>query len=213
MIGLQLAAHDLTILAVGAHPDDVEIGCGGTLLSLAARRVVNAHIVVMTGTPLRRAEAERAAEEFLGDAASVTMNAFDYPDGRLPGRWDDVKGTLETVARRVRPDLVLAPRREDAHQDHRMLAELVTTVWRDALVLHYEIPKWDGDLRPVTHFVPLDESTAHRKVQLLHSVYPSQTGRDWWESETFLGLMRLRGIECRHRYAEGFTIHKAVLKT
>lgn len=123
-----------------------------------------------------------------------------------------MKETLEGVAASVQPHLILAPRPEDAHQDHRLLARLVTTVWRDALVLHYEIPKWDGDLQPVTHYVPLGEETAHRKVQLLHEVYQSQADRDWWDSETFLGLMRLRGVECRHQYAEGFVLAKAVLK-
>jgi LmbE family N-acetylglucosaminyl deacetylase len=123
-----------------------------------------------------------------------------------------VKQRLEELARTVRPDLVLAPRREDAHQDHRLLAEVVPTVWRDSLVLHYEIPKWDGDLRPVTHYVPLDDAVARRKVDLLDECYPSQRGRDWWDEEMFLGLMRLRGMECRRRYAEGFVVVKAAVE-
>jgi LmbE family N-acetylglucosaminyl deacetylase len=211
VIQLQLAARELTVLALGAHPDDVEIGCGGTLLRLAADRLLDAHVVVMTGSERRRAEAEHAARAFLGGRGDPTMHAFDLPDGRLPAHWASVKEALEGVATSVRPHVVLAPRPEDAHQDHRLLAELVPTVWRDAMVLHYEIPKWDGDLHPVTHYVPLDEVTAQRKVQLLHEVYESQVDRDWWDSETFMSLMRLRGVECRHRYAEGFVLSKAVL--
>ena len=110
------------------------------------------------------------------------------------------------------PDLVLAPSRTDAHQDHRTVAELVTSAFRDALVLHYEIPKWDGDLAPQNVYLPLDDATARRKVALLHDCYPSQKDRDWWDDEVFLGLARLRGVECRSRYAEAFTCHKAVVR-
>lgn len=210
MIGLGIPAGDVTLLVVGAHPDDIEIGCGGTLLTLAAARVLRAHVLLMTGEPRRRTEAQTAARRFLA-GAELTLHTHDLPDGRLPAHWDAVKSRLEETARLVRPDLVLAPRTDDAHQDHRLLGELVPTVWRDSLVLHYEIPKWDGDLGRVNHYVPLADTVARRKVQLLDECYPSQTSRDWWDAETFLGLMRVRGIECRHRYAEGFTVSKAVL--
>ena len=115
------------------------------------------------------------------------------------------------MAKDLRPDLILASRRDDAHQDHRLLAELTTTVWRDALVLHYEIPKWDGDMGPSPTMCPLDEKRAQEKVELLDECFPSQRGRDWWGSDTFLSLMRLRGIECRRSYAEGFVLSKAVV--
>jgi LmbE family N-acetylglucosaminyl deacetylase len=210
VLPLLLPAGDLTLLAVGAHPDDIEIGCGGTLLRLAAARDLVAHVAVLTGTPERQAEAQAAARRFLA-GAELHLHLSDLPDGRLPAHWGSVKQWLEELARTVRPDLVLAPRREDAHQDHRLLAEVVPTVWRDSLVLHYEIPKWDGDLRPVTHYVPLDDAVARRKVDLLDECYPSQRGRDWWDEEMFLGLMRLRGMECRGRYAEGFAVGKARL--
>ena len=208
MIGLQLPGSDLSLLALGAHPDDIEIGCGGTLLSLCSQRRVSAHVAVMTGTAQRRHEAETAARAFLVDAATTSTFVHDLPDGRLPARWDDVKQALEALARSVQPDLILAPRADDAHQDHRLLGTMVTTVWRDSLVLHYEIPKWDGDLRPVTHYVPLHPDTAHRKIDLLDECFPSQTGRDWWDREMFVGLMRLRGVEVRQRYAEGFVASK-----
>jgi len=210
VIGLHLPPGDLSLLALGAHPDDIEIGCGGTLLTLAAARRLRADVVLLTGTAKRQTEARQAATRFL-EGAEVTISTHAFPDGRLPAHWAEVKEILEDTAATVRPDLVLVPRRDDAHQDHRLLGQLVPTVWRDSLVLHYEIPKWDGDLGQVSHYVPLDDETAHRKVELLDVSYPSQVERDWWDAETFLGLMRLRGIECRGRYAEAFAVAKAVI--
>ena len=118
---------------------------------------------------------------------------------------------LHELATRVSPDVVFCPRTDDAHQDHRLLGTLVPTVWRDALVLHYEIPKWDADLHPPTHYVQVAPDLARRKVALLDTHFPSQRDRDWWDDELFLGLMRLRGVECKTRYAEAFFVHKAHL--
>jgi LmbE family N-acetylglucosaminyl deacetylase len=207
---LALPEGRLHVLGVGAHPDDIEIGCGGTLLALRHRRGVQVHCLVLTGTAERRLEAEQAAAAFNGSGSAVEFGLL--PDSRLPDHWSAAKELLEDAARRHRaPDLVLAPRPDDSHQDHRLLAELVPTVWRDSLILHYEIPKWDGDLGRVSHYVPLDVDTARRKAELLTKVYPSQVGRDWWDDETFLALMRLRGVECRAPYAEGFVVQKARL--
>lgn len=208
MIQLELPAGALTVLCVGAHPDDIEIGCGGTLLRLAAARRIDARHLVMTGTTERRLEAENAAVAFLPGA---TVDVLGLPDGRLPAHWDAVKNALESAATTIRPDVIFAPRCDDSHQDHRLVAKLINTVWRDALVMRYEIPKWDGDLRPVTHYVQLSEPDARRKVELLDKSFPSQVARDWWAEDTFLGLMRLRGIECRGRYAEGFVVDKATV--
>lgn len=210
MLALHLPPGDLTVVAVGAHPDDVEIGCGGTLMLLCANRTVTAHVVVMTGTPKRHNEAADSASRFLSEADTLTMHLFDLPDGRLPGHWNEVKQSLESL-KSIAPDVVLAPRRDDAHQDHRLLATLAPTVWRDSLVLRFEIPKWDGDRGSVNCYVPLTQEVAHRKAHLLDECYPSQVGRDWWDSETFLGSMRLRGMEVRHRYAEGFLVDKSTL--
>jgi LmbE family N-acetylglucosaminyl deacetylase len=210
VIDLVLGGGSLDVLCLGAHPDDVEIGCGATLLSLSKARAVRATVAVLTGSPSRRAEAEASAPRFL-PGAQVEVRADDLPDGRLPAHWDAVKQILEDLASTTRPQLVFAPRRDDAHQDHRLIAELAATVWRDALVLHYEIPKWDGDLGRVTHYLPLPDEIAQRKVALLDESFPSQRRRDWWDAETFLGLMRLRGVECRSRYAEAFAVEKAVL--
>lgn len=210
MRALGLPAGPLEVLAVGAHPDDIEIGCGGTLLVLQERGGVQVHSVVVTGTAERRLEAASAVSAFNG--ASGTLHVGDLPDARLPDHWSEVKQLLEDAAvERPRPDLVLVPRRDDSHQDHRLLAELVPTVWRDSLVLHYEIPKWDGDLGRVSHYVPLTPEQARRKAELLTKVYPSQVGRDWWDDETFLAILRLRGVECRAPYAEGFVVEKARL--
>lgn len=196
------------VLCIGAHPDDIEIGCGGTLLALCESFGIKAHHVVMTGSDARRREAEAAADLFVPGA---TTTFFGLRDGHLPAAWGVVKEALEDVAATMRPDLVLCPRRDDAHQDHRLLAQLVPTVWRDSLVLHYEIPKWDGDLGPVNHLVPLSDEQVARKVELLFKAYPSQVERDWWDEETFRAILRLRGVESRRRYAEGFVVDKAVV--
>jgi LmbE family N-acetylglucosaminyl deacetylase len=198
----------LDVLCIGAHPDDIEIGCGGTLLTLARRPGTTVTGLVLTGTPDRRKEAEGALPEFFPGA---TVRVLDLPDGRLPAHWGEVKDALEETAGEHRPHVVLAPRADDAHQDHRLLGELVSTVWRNALVLHYEIPKWDGDSRSPSIYVRLTDEDARRKVELLHRCFPSQAGRDWWDDETFAGLMRLRGMESRARYAEGFVSNKLVL--
>ncbi len=213
MISLTIPAGDLSVLCLGAHPDDIEIGCGGALLALTGRPGVTAHHVILTGERHRQAEAQAATQAFWGITSRAEMTAFDLPDGRLPAHWGEVKEILDHLASEVHPDLVFAPSVDDSHQDHRLLGKLVATAWRDSQVLHYEIPKWDGDLGPVSHYFPLTEAQAHRKVQLLHSCYTSQHGRDWWDDETFFGLMRLRGAECRTRYAEGFRSPKTLVST
>lgn len=211
MIALSLPPRPLTVLCLGAHPDDIEIGCGATQLVLAERLSTTVHQVVLTGTPDRLDEAADAARAFWGDTVSVYLTTRELPDGRLPAHWDEVKQTLEEVATGITPDLVLAPSVDDSHQDHRLVGRLVSTVWRDSLVLYYEIPKWDGDLGPRTHYIPLTETQARRKVELLNRCFPSQRIRDWWDDELFLGLMRLRGVECRARYAEAFLSPKVLL--
>jgi LmbE family N-acetylglucosaminyl deacetylase len=201
----------LSILAIGAHPDDIEIGAGGTLLSLAGRRSgVKARYVVLTGTAERQLEAGDAAEAFL-DGTELTVDLYDLPEGRLPAEWSRVKDTLEGVSRTCSPDLIIAPSCNDAHQDHRTIGEIVPTVFRNSLYLAYEIPKWDGDFGRPSVYVPLTAATAQRKVELLHKCFPSQRSRDWWGDEVFLGLARLRGMESRAQYAEGFTCTKSVI--
>ena len=199
------------MLAIGAHPDDIEIGAGGTLLSLAESGPgLRAHYVVMTGTADRQREARGAASAFL-PAADLTTELHDLPEGRLPAVWGQVKEILEKTARSCSPDLIVAPSCDDAHQDHRTVGEMVPTVFRDQLYLAYEIPKWDGDLTRPSVYVPLSADIARRKVELLHKYFPSQERRDWWDSEVFMGLARLRGMECRAPYAEAFGCTKSVV--
>jgi LmbE family N-acetylglucosaminyl deacetylase len=201
----------LSVLAIGAHPDDIEIGAGGTLLDLADRQpALRARYVVLTGTAERQLEARAAASAFL-PSDGLDIELLDLPEGRLPAVWAEVKQALERVAQSCTPDVIFAPAPGDAHQDHRTIAEIVPTVFRDQLCLHYEIPKWDGDLGRPWLYCPLSEQTARRKVELLHKCYPSQSRRDWWDDEVFLGLARLRGMECRAPYAEGFTCSKSVI--
>lgn len=200
----------LTVL--GAHPDDIEIGAGGTLLRLAAAAPgLRVHYVLLTGVPERVDEARTAARSFLPEA-ELTFEAHQLPDGRLPAHWAEAKQIVEDAAASFTPELVLAPSLDDAHQDHRTLAELVATAYRDHLCLRYEIPKWDGDLGPRQLYVPLTEELLRRKQELLHSCFPSQKSRDWWDDELFGGLARIRGMECRSRYAEAFSLGKAVVE-
>jgi LmbE family N-acetylglucosaminyl deacetylase len=212
MLPLHLSAAPgtpLSVVVIGAHPDDIEIGAGGLMLGLAEYRP-QVRYVVLTGSEERHREARDAAGAFLA-GADATIDLFDLPEGRLPAAWGAVKEVLEGVARSCHPDLVIAPSPADAHQDHRTIGELVPTVFRDQLYLAYEIPKWDGDMGRPNVYVPMTDGAAKRKVELLHKCYPSQRGRDWWDDEVFLGLARLRGMECRARYAEAFISQKTVL--
>lgn len=200
-----------SVVAVGAHPDDIEIGAGGLLLSLAAASPgLRVHYVLLTGDEQRQAEARVAAAAFL-PGAELTFALETVPDGRLPASWERVKEHLHGAARVLAPDLVVCPSVHDAHQDHRLLGELVPTVFRKAQALAYEIPKWDGDLGRPNIYLPLPDEVAARKVELLHGSYPSQKHHDWWDDEVFLGLARLRGMECHSRYAEAFFCGKAVI--
>jgi LmbE family N-acetylglucosaminyl deacetylase len=199
------------VLAIGAHPDDIEIGAGGTLLTLAESQPgLEVRYLVLTGTPERQLEARRAAAAFL-PGARLTVDLRELPEGRFPAIWGQVKEALEQTARDCSPDIVLAPGSQDAHQDHRTVAEIVPTVFRDQLYLAYEIPKWDGDLSRPSVYFPLTPDVARRKVELLHKSFPSQRSRDWWDDEVFLGLARLRGMECRATYAESFHCGKFTL--
>jgi len=214
MLPLKLAEpadRPLSVLAIGAHPDDIEIGAGGTLLTMAERRPgLRAHYVVLTGTADRQLEARSAAAAFL-PGADLSVRHFDLPEGRLPGVWTQVKDSLEQVAQTCVPDVIFGPAAYDSHQDHRTISEIMPTVFRDQLQLAYEIPKWDGDLGRPSMYFPLSVDIAQRKVELLQKHYPSQRNRDWWDEEVFLGLARLRGMECRTTYAEAFTCTKSLI--
>jgi LmbE family N-acetylglucosaminyl deacetylase len=200
----------LSILAVGAHADDIEIGAGGTIL-----RLLDDHPgsriewFVGSATAERAAEARASAAAFSRAASGHDIAIADLPDARFPSVAPDVKDLLETY--KARPfDLVIAPHRGDEHQDHRLLAEVVWQTFRDHLVIEYEILKYDGDLGRPNVFVELDEATCARKVELILDAFPSQAGRRWWGAETFRAILQVRGVEAAARYAEAFHCRKLV---
>lgn len=200
------------VALIGAHCDDIAIGAGATLLQLVRSQpgiVVN--VLVLTGGGTERETEEKNALAALCGEAEVRLTVADIPDGRLPDQWAAAKQHLAEFRRSCEPDLVIGPQREDFHQDHRLLAELIPTEFRDHLILGYEILKWESDLPRPTRFHPIDSEVALMKADLLHECYPSQASRDWFDHETFLSLMRLRGVQCRHRYAEAFVVEKEVV--
>ncbi|MEV6977540.1 PIG-L family deacetylase [Kitasatospora sp. NPDC093806] len=200
------------IVALGAHCDDIAIGAGGTLLTACrARPGLRVDALVLSGGGGEREQEEREALAAFCPDADLRLTVLKLPDGRLPAHWDEAKAAVEELRGRTEPQLVLAPRTEDAHQDHRGLAKLVTTAFRDHLVLGYEIVKWDADLGRPTAYQPLSAEVAEEKVRLLQEHYPSQRHRPWYDREAFLGLARIRGIECHARYAEAFAVTKLVL--
>lgn len=210
---ISLHAGDLAEIAVlGAHCDDIAIGMGGTLLTLARSRPgLRVHALVLSGGGTEREAEERAALEAFCPGATVALTVLDLPDGRAPHHWDRIKQALADFRRTCEPDVVFATQRNDAHQDHRLLAELVPTEFRDHLTLGYEILKWETDTPTPNVFHPLGTQIAEEKVKLLHEHYPSQVGRDWFDDLSFLGLSRLRGVQCRSPHAEAFVVDKTIM--
>ncbi|MEU5217239.1 PIG-L family deacetylase [Streptomyces sp. NPDC020807] len=200
------------IVAVGAHCDDIAIGAGGTLLTMClARPGLRVDALVLTGGGGEREAEERAALAAFCPGADLRLTVLKLPDGRLPVHWEEAKAAVEELRAATDPDVILAPRTDDAHQDHRGLARLIPTAFRDHMVLGYEIVKWDGDLGRPSAYQPLADETAERKVELLQEHYPSQRHRPWYDREAFLGLARIRGIACHARYAEAFAVSKLTL--
>ncbi len=201
----------LRVLALGAHADDIEIGCGGTLLRLV-EEVPGLEIgwAVFSARGERRFEAERAVELFAG-AAATHVEFHDFDDSYFPAAFAELKDALFALRARFVPDVVLTHARDDAHQDHRTIAELTWNTWRDHLVMEYEIPKWDGDLGRPNCYVPLSETLLDRKIELLHKAFVSQASKRWFAPSTFRGLAHLRGVECNEVAAEAFTFRKLVL--
>lgn len=200
------------VVALGAHCDDIAIGAGGTLYAMcAARPGIRVDALVLSGGGTEREDEERAALAAFCPGADLDVTVLKLPDGRLPAHWDEAKNALEELRRRGEPDVVFAPRTDDAHQDHRGLAVLVPTAFRDHLVLGYEIVKWDADLGRPNAYQPLSPDLAERKIALLQQHYASQRHRPWYDREAFLGLARIRGIECQARYAEAFAVTKQIL--
>ena len=204
----------LQILCLGSHSDDIEIGCGGTILRLAEQYAECAlHWVVFSGDAVRLAEAQRAASLFAGSASLVGPFLKAFPDGFMSVVSGEVKAFFEELKRTVSPDLIFTHNRKDAHQDHRLIAELTWNTFRDHLILEYEIPKYDGDLGQPSLFVPLQAEECQKKVRYIMDAFQSQHCKRWFQEDTFLSLMRLRGMECNapSGYAEAFYCRKLVL--
>ena len=200
------------MLLLGAHCDDIAIGAGGALLELSRSHPgVTVSALVLTGGGSLREEEERAALAAFCPGAKLEVSVLDLPDGRVPTRWERAKLALEELHSHGEPDLIFAPSPHDAHQDHRALAKLVPTAFRDHLTLGYEILKWDGDLNQPGAYLPLAEPVLREKIAKLHEHYGSQRDRSWFDAETFAGLARIRGVQCHARYAEAFHVGKLML--
>ena len=208
------AGAPLRVLCLGAHCDDIEIGCGGTVMRLIAEDPTAEFLwVVFSSNEARKAEAVACAEAFLAGAAKRDIRVLGFRDGFLPYSGAAVKDAFEDLKRQFSPDLILTHYRHDLHQDHRMVNELTWNTWRDHLVLEYEIPKYDGDMGAPNVFVTLDGPVVDRKIQAILAGYATQKGRQWFEEDTFRSLLRLRGMESNSpsRYAEAFYGRKSVL--
>jgi len=210
---ITLTPSRLTEIAVlGAHCDDIPIGMGATLLALsAANPGLRVRALVLSGGGTVRADEERRAMAAFCAGAQVEVTVLDVPDGRAPAHWDRVKDALAAFRAGTDPDVVFAPQRADAHQDHRLLAELAPTEFRDQVIFGYEILKWETDTPRPNVLHPVPEEFARRKAELLAACYPSQAHRDWFDDESFLGLARVRGVQCHARYAEGFVVDKLIV--
>lgn len=216
MKSLKLASggDPLSVLCLGAHSDDIEIGVGATLLTWITQGVnLNVHWCVLSGNSDRQREAKASAADFLRGATKISIEAMAFKDGFFPEQGQAIKSWFEDLKTRVSPDLVLTHRKDDAHQDHREVCRLTWNTFRDHCILEYEIPKWDGDIGQPNVYVPVTAASLERKVNLLNIHFGSQRSKQWFDSETFYGLARLRGMECRapERYAEAFFGRKLVL--
>ena len=203
-----------TVLCIGAHADDIEIGCGGTILRLAKERPgLRIAWAVFSAEGVRRAEAEASARRFLEGVEIIDVEILDFPDRFFPSAWADIKRHFDGLGQRYTPDLVLTHRKDDAHQDHRLLGELTWQTFRRHWLLEYEIPKYDGDLGQPNLFVALPGAVLDRKVALLTQGYTSQQGKEWFSGDSLRALARLRGIEANAdtEFAEGLICRKLTL--
>ena len=203
-----------SILCLGAHCDDIEIGAGATILGFVADHPgMRVDWVVFSSTPTRAAEARACAGEFLGKAASANVHIHEFRDGFFPSEIRALKERFEALKADVSPDVVFTHYRDDRHQDHRIVSDLTWNTFRDHLVIEYEVPKYDGDLGQPNLFVPIDETRRRAKIDAILRLYHSQRDKTWFTADTFNGLMRIRGVECRSRtgYAEAFYARKVVL--
>lgn len=200
-----------TILCLGAHADDVEIGCGGTILRiLAEHKPVDVHWIVLSAQGRRAEEARRGAERLLRNAAERKISVESFRDSYFPYLGGQIKSYIEKLREEIDPDLIFTHYRHDLHQDHRLVSELTWCAFRDHLILEYEIPKYDGDLGNPNLYVPIEESTCREKIQAIGECFPTQHAKNWFSDDTYWALLRLRGVECHSpsKFAEGFFARK-----
>lgn len=215
MLALELPTHSepLKILCLGSHSDDIEIGCGGTILRLLSRDTnLEVFWIVFSSSKEREQEARNSANLFLTQVKRSEIIIQHFRDGFFPFDGSEIKNFFEGL-KRISPDIIFTHARKDAHQDHRLISELTWNTFRDHFILEYEIPKYDGDLGQPNVFVPLEQEIYEKKVRYIVNTFATQRGKKWFERETFLALMRLRGMECvaHSGYAEAFYCHKLVL--
>lgn len=214
-VSLESLKNGGQVLCLGAHCDDVEIGCGATLVDLCQRYPgITIHAIVFCSDDQREAETRRCMSQLLGDTVNVMLNFANFRDGYLPYMAADVKDFLVATSRGIKPDLVFTHSRQDLHQDHKLVGEITYQVFRDNLIFEMEIPKYDGDIGQRNIYYPVSEKAVDQKNRSLMESYVSQRGKDWFREETFMSLMRLRGIECRSAtgLAEAFQVFKLVLE-
>ncbi len=204
----------LRLLCVGAHSDDIEIGCGGTILRLLSEHDdLEVHWVVLGASGQRRKEAVASAEKFLADAKKKTILIKHFKESFFPYFGGEIKNFFEKLKKQVTPDIVLTHYRHDLHQDHRVISELTWNTFREHLILEYEIIKYDGDLGIPNCFVHLDKDICRRKIDYIRDSFKTQKEKDWFTPDAFLSILRIRGIESKapQKYAEGFHCRKLVL--
>jgi LmbE family N-acetylglucosaminyl deacetylase len=210
-LGKPKRAGQLQILGIGAHCDDIDIGCGAAMLSML-QRYPGAHAtwVVFASNPQREQELRASARKFLRGAGEATVLVHRFRDGFFPAQYSDIKEAFELLKRIPDPDLVFTHHRFDRHQDHRVIAELTWNTFRNHLILEYEIPKYEGDLTTPCAYVPVTRAQAERKIKILYDSYPTQRTKPWFTEDTFRAVMRLRGIESGSDtgWAEGFHVGK-----
>ena len=205
----------VSVLCLGAHSDDIEIGAGATILGwIASGARVDLHWCVLSAMGQRATEAEASAAAFAAGAERSRVELGTFKDGFFPYDGNELKSWMEDLKARTQPDVILTHRRDDAHQDHREVCQLTWNTFRNHLILEYEIPKWDGDIDRPNLYVPVDARTMERKIELLLAHFGTQRSKDWFDAEIFRGLARLRGMECRapEGYAEAFFMRKARLE-
>ena len=204
----------LSVLCVGAHSDDIEIGAGATILEWKAAGVVlDVYWGVLSASDAREVEARASADDFLDGVERARVDTQAFRDGYFPAQSAEIKTWFEKLKGLIQPDVILTHRSDDAHQDHREVNRLTWNTFRDHLIMEYEIPKWDGDLGRPNFYVPVSAATMARKAELLMRHFGTQRSKHWFDEETFRGLARLRGMECRaaERYAEAFVVRKALV--